>query len=102
MAPNLNSRMYEQKFPEMDTPVMIQVKSINPGTCAYVSLLEYDDMEAMLSFTELSRRRIRSIASLVGIGQVESVMVQHVHPDKGFVNLSNRRVSADDATACLE
>ncbi|KAL0368225.1 UNVERIFIED_CONTAM: Eukaryotic translation initiation factor 2 subunit alpha [Sesamum calycinum] len=94
--------MYEQKFPEMDTPVMIQVKSINPGTCAYVSLLEYDDMEAMLSFTELSRRRIRSIASLVRIGRVEPVMVLHVDPDKGFVNLSKRRISQDDATACLE
>ncbi|KAK4388435.1 Eukaryotic translation initiation factor 2 subunit alpha [Sesamum angolense] len=102
MAPNLNCRMYEQKFPEMDTPVMIQVKSINPGTCAYVSLLEYDDMEAMLSFTELSRRRIRSIASLVRIGRVEPVMVLHVDPDKGFVNLSKRRISQDDATACLE
>ncbi|KAL0393259.1 UNVERIFIED_CONTAM: Eukaryotic translation initiation factor 2 subunit alpha [Sesamum radiatum] len=94
--------MYEQKSPEMDTPVMIQVKSINPGTCAYVSLLEYDDMEAMLSFTELSRRRIRSIASLVRIGRVEPVMVLHVDPDKGFVNLSKRRISQDDATACLE
>ncbi|KAL0323455.1 UNVERIFIED_CONTAM: Eukaryotic translation initiation factor 2 subunit alpha [Sesamum angustifolium] len=102
MAPNLNCRMYEQKFPEMDTPVMIQIKSINPGTCAYVSLLEYDDMEAMLSFTELSRRRIRSIASLVRIGRVEPVMVLHVDPDKGFVNLSKRRISQDDATACLE
>ncbi|KAL0434044.1 UNVERIFIED_CONTAM: Eukaryotic translation initiation factor 2 subunit alpha [Sesamum latifolium] len=102
MAPNLNCRMYEQKFPEMDTPVMIQVKSINPGTCAYVSLLEYDDMEAMLSFTELSRRRIRSIASLIRIGRVEPVMVLHVDPDKGFVNLSKRRVSEDDASACLE
>ncbi|KAL0434047.1 UNVERIFIED_CONTAM: Eukaryotic translation initiation factor 2 subunit alpha, partial [Sesamum latifolium] len=64
---------------------------------------KYDDMEAMLSFTELWRCRIRSIASLVRIfGRVEPVMVLHVEPDKGFVNLSKRRVSADDASACLE
>ncbi|KAI3459262.1 hypothetical protein Pfo_015925 [Paulownia fortunei] len=102
MAPILDCRMYEQKFPEIDTPVMIQVKSINSDTCAYVSLLEYDNMEAMLSFTELSRRRIRSIASLVRVGRVEPVMVLHVDPDKGLVNLSKRRVSDDDATACQE
>ncbi|EYU45547.1 hypothetical protein MIMGU_mgv1a020140mg [Erythranthe guttata] len=102
MAPNLDCRMYEQRFPEIDTPVMIQVKSINPDTCAYVALLEYNNMEAMLSFTELSRRRIRSVASLVRIGRVEPVMVLHVDPEKGFVNLSKRRVSEDDAKACEE
>ncbi|CAK9145589.1 unnamed protein product [Ilex paraguariensis] len=99
---NLDCRMYEAKFPKVDTPVMIQVKSINPDVCAYVSLLEYNNIEGMLSFTELSRRRIRSIASLVKIGRIEPVMVLHVDEDKGYVNLSKRRVSEEDAGACEE
>ncbi|XP_073157012.1 eukaryotic translation initiation factor 2 subunit alpha homolog isoform X1 [Henckelia pumila] len=101
MAPSLDCRMYEQKFPEIDTPVMVQVKSINPDTCAYVLLLEYN-IEGMLSFTELSRRRIRSVLSLVRVGRVEPLMVLHVDPEKGFVNLSKRRVSEDDASKCEE
>ncbi|XP_073300045.1 eukaryotic translation initiation factor 2 subunit alpha homolog [Primulina huaijiensis] len=95
MAPSLDCRMYEQKFPEIDTPVMVQVKSINPDTCAYV-LLDYT-IEGMLSFTELSR--ILSVLSLVRVGRVDPVMVLHVDPEKDFVNLSKRWVTEDDATA---
>ncbi|XP_073054542.1 eukaryotic translation initiation factor 2 subunit alpha homolog isoform X2 [Primulina eburnea] len=90
MAPSFDYRMYKQKLPEIDTPVMVQVKSINPDTCAYV-WLEYN-IEGMLSFTELSR--ILSVLSLVRVGQVD--------PQKDFVNLSKRRVTEDDARTCEE
>ncbi|CAA3011378.1 eukaryotic translation initiation factor 2 subunit alpha homolog [Olea europaea subsp. europaea] len=99
MAQNWDCRMYEEKFPEIDTTVMIKIKSINSDTCAYVWLLEYN-MEGMLSFRELSQRRIRSVASLVRVGRVEPVKVIDVDPRKGFVNLSKKRVSEEDRKAC--
>lgn len=53
MAPNLECRMYESKYPDVDLAVMVQVKSIgNLG--AYVSLLEYNNDEGMIPLTELS------------------------------------------------
>ena len=59
-------RMYEQKFPEVDDVVMVQVKSIAESG-AYVSLLEYNGIEGMILLSELSRRRIRSITKLIKV-----------------------------------
>ena len=59
--------MYEQKYPEVDDVVMVQVKSI-AEMGAYVSLLEYNDIEGMILLSELSRRRIRSITKLIKVG----------------------------------
>jgi translation initiation factor 2 alpha subunit (eIF-2alpha) len=61
--------MYEQKYPEVDDVVMVQVKSI-AEMGAYVSLLEYNDIEGMILLSELSRRRIRSITKLIKVGTV--------------------------------
>ncbi len=59
-------RMYEAKFPEVDDVVMVQVKSI-AEMGAYVSLLEYNNIEGMILLSELSRRRIRSITKLIKV-----------------------------------
>ncbi|KAK9068063.1 hypothetical protein SSX86_012174 [Deinandra increscens subsp. villosa] len=98
-SPNLECRMYEARFPFVDMAVMIQVKSIGE-MCAYVSLLEYNNIEGMILLSELSRRRIRSINSLIKVGRTEPVMVLHVDEEKGYVNLSKRRVSEEDIQIC--
>ena len=41
------SRYYSQKFPEIDDVVMVNVRSI-AEMGAYVSLLEYDNIEGMV------------------------------------------------------
>ncbi|KAK8939011.1 hypothetical protein KSP39_PZI011034 [Platanthera zijinensis] len=100
-SPNLECRMYEARFPEVDTAVMIQVKSI-AEMGAYVSLLEYNNVEGMIPFNELSRRRIRSVNSLIRVGRQEPAMVVRVDRDKGYIDLSKRRVSEEDIHACEE
>ncbi|XP_020097196.1 eukaryotic translation initiation factor 2 subunit alpha homolog isoform X3 [Ananas comosus] len=99
--PNLECRMYEAKYPEVDMAVMIQVKHI-ADMGAYVSLLEYNNIEGMILFSELSRRRIRSVSSLIKVGRQEPVMVLRVDRDKGYIDLSKRRVSEEDIQACEE
>ncbi|RZR70974.1 hypothetical protein BHM03_00002575 [Ensete ventricosum] len=99
--PNLECRMYEAKYPEVDMAVMIQVKNI-ADMGAYVSLLEYNNIEGMILFSELSRRRIRSVSSLIKVGRQEPVMVLRVDRDKGYIDLSKRRVSEEDIQACEE
>mgnify|MGYP002629872094 CR=1 FL=1 len=67
---------------------------------AYVSLLEYAGAEGMILLSELSRRRIRSVNKLIKVGRSEPVMVLRVDRDKGYIDLSKRRVSPEEAAAC--
>ena len=69
---------------------------------AYVSLLEYNNIEGMILFSELSRRQIWSISSLIKVGRIEPVMVLRVNKEKGYIDLSKRRVSEEDIQACKE
>jgi len=97
----LNCRMYEQKFPEVDDLVMVSVKSI-AEMGAYVSLLEYNNIEGMILLSELSRRRIRSITKLIRVGRQEVVVVLRVDKEKGYIDLSKRRVSPEEIAKCEE
>lgn len=89
-------RFYEAEFPELDEIVVVQVKRI-VDMGAYVQLLEYDNKEGMLLLSELSKRRIRSVAKLLRVGRTEICMTLRVDKDKGYVDLSKRRVEPEDA-----
>merc|ERR1712045_29297 len=52
--------------------------------------------------SELSRRRIRSINKLIRVGRTEPVVVIRVDKDKGYIDLSKRRVSKEDIERCTE
>ncbi|KAF8580947.1 hypothetical protein K439DRAFT_1414814 [Ramaria rubella] len=94
-------RYYEQRYPEVDDLVMVQVRQI-AEMGAYVKLLEYDNIEGMILLSELSRRRIRSIQKLIRVGRNEVVVVLRVDKEKGYIDLSKRRVSSEDITKCEE
>ncbi|EXJ78393.1 translation initiation factor 2 subunit 1 [Capronia coronata CBS 617.96] len=96
-----NCRFYEEKYPEVDSFVMVNVKQI-AEMGAYVKLLEYDNIDGMILLSELSRRRIRSIQKLIRIGRNEVVVVLRVDKEKGYIDLSKRRVSAEDIVRCEE
>lgn len=101
MASDNDCRMYENKYPEVDDLVMVRVKSI-AEMGAYVSLLEYNNIEGMILLSELSRRRIRSISKLIRVGRQEVVVVLRVDKEKGYIDLSKRRVSPEDIAKCEE
>merc|ERR1711907_313479 len=98
---NLNCRMYQQKFPEVEDVVIVQVRSI-ADMGAYVSLLEYNNIEGMILLSELTRRRIRSVNKLIRVGKQEVCMVLRVDREKGYIDLSKRRVSPEDVQKCDE
>jgi len=93
--------MYEKKFPDVDDLVVVNVKSIEEMG-AYVSLLEYNNIEGMILLSELSRRRIRSISKLIRVGRQEVVVVLRVDKEKGYIDLSKRRVSTEEVVKCEE
>lgn len=71
---------------------MVNVRSI-AEMGAYVSLLEYNNIEGMILLSELSRRRIRSINKLIRIGRNECVVVIRVDKEKG-------KLSQPDFSVC--
>ncbi|KAJ3124911.1 hypothetical protein HK098_000738 [Nowakowskiella sp. JEL0407] len=97
----LACRMYENKYPEVDDLVMVVVTQL-AELGAYVHLLEYNDIEGMILHSELSRRRIRSIQKLVRVGRNEVVVVIKIDKEKGYIDLSKRRVSPEDIVKCEE
>ncbi|CAG8533521.1 1538_t:CDS:2 [Paraglomus occultum] len=97
----LQCRMYEEKYPEVDDLVMVNVRQI-AEMGAYVKLLEYDNIEGMILLSELSRRRIRSIQKLIRVGRNEVVVVLRVDKEKGYIDLSKRRVSPEDVAKAEE
>jgi len=78
---------------------MVNVQSI-AEMGAYVRLLEYNNIEGMILLSELSRRRIRSINKLIRVGRDECVVVIRVDKEKGYIDLSKRRVSQEEAKHC--
>ena len=73
----LTCRFYEQRFPEIDDVVMVNVRSI-ADMGAYVHLLEYNNIEGMILLSELSRRRIR-YCRLMSLG----IVVTSIHYYQG-------------------
>ncbi|CAE8609238.1 unnamed protein product [Polarella glacialis] len=91
-----HGRFYEDEFPEVETTVLVQVNKVDDKTGAYVSLLEYDNREGMINIGELSKKRIRSMLKVLRVGSTEVCMVMSVDEDKGYINLSKKRVEPED------
>ena len=94
----LECRYYEPQYPEIEELVMVNVRNI-AEMGAYVTLLEYNNIEGMILLSELSRRRIRSINKLIRVNRNEVVMVLRVDKKNGYIDLSKRRVSPEDVRA---
>lgn len=100
-GPNLQCRMYESEFPEPDDIVVVLVKEIQEMG-GYVHLMEYNNCEGMIMLSELSRRRIRSVNKLLKVGQQEYAAVVRVDTEKGYIDLSKRRVAKEDVDRIAE
>lgn len=99
---NLKCRFYENKFPEEGEFVMGEVIRVDQLTGAYVALLEYNNTEALIMSSEFTRKRTRSVHRLMKVGKKEVLMVTTVDEDRGFIDLSRKRVNPEDVKACEE
>jgi translation initiation factor 2 subunit 1 len=90
---------YAKTMPEIGDLVMVKITQVNE-TSAYVHLLEYDNIEGMIPYTELSRRRIRSIAKLVKLGKLEVAQVLRLDKAKGYIDLSKKAVTSEEKHRC--
>jgi translation initiation factor 2 subunit 1 len=95
------SRFYEKTLPNVNEIVMVKIKAIT-DIGVNVVLLEYNNLEGLMLLGELSRKRIRSIHKLVRIGVTEPVMVIRIDPIQKYVDLSKKRITADDIATCTD
>lgn len=98
---SLACRMYEKQWPSPGELVVVQVKSVAEHG-AYCSLLEYNLMEGLILMSELSRRRIRSYANVIRVGKQEVVRVMAVDREKGYIDLSKKRVAEPELVRSAE
>lgn len=88
---NLHSRFYEDDFPLPNQVVTVKIVDVDDAG-AHAVLLEYNDMVGLIVYNELSKRRIRSVNKVAKIGTIERVVVVNVDRDKGYIDLSKKRI----------
>jgi len=91
------ARFYENEFPKEgdDSLVLARIDKFDDKSGAYVSLLEYDGREGMINLGEISKKRIRSMLKILRIGSIEVLSVMSVDEEKGYINLSKKRVEPE-------
>jgi translation initiation factor 2 subunit 1 len=97
----MDCRYYNKELPEIEDVVLVQVKSLS-DIGAYVTLLEYGKLEGMIQISEMSNRRIRSISKLTRVGNIEVCLVLRVDADRGYIDLSKKRVHREDEMKAKE
>lgn len=97
----MDCHFYKNKYPEVGDVIMVKVVDIGEMG-AYVNLLEYNNIEGMILLSELTRKRIRSVHKLIRVNRDEVVMVLRVDKENGYIDLSKRRVSAEEIAKCEE
>lgn len=96
---NEGKRFYKNKYPSEDDAVMVKINTVE-DIGAYVSLLEYGNIEGMIALSELSKRKIRSLNKVLQVGSVEAVAVLHVDEEKGYIDLSKRKLLPHEIEDC--
>lgn len=94
-------RLRKDKFPKQGEVVIGKISSITDDV-VIMNLLEYGDVSGLILNGELSKKKIKSVAQLTKVGNVEICQVLKVEEDKGFIDLSLKRVSEEDKKICKE
>ena len=94
----MTHRYFRQTLPAVEDYVMYEtVRSADH--CLYVKLLQYNNLEAMMLLTEISKRtRNFSLVNRLKSGVIDVGIVIRV--DKGYIDISRRRVTNEDAEKC--
>eukprot|EP01129_Flabellula_baltica_P002210 TRINITY_DN12051_c0_g1_i1.p1 TRINITY_DN12051_c0_g1~~TRINITY_DN12051_c0_g1_i1.p1 ORF type:complete len:286 (+),score=93.48 TRINITY_DN12051_c0_g1_i1:27-860(+) len=86
---------YQNRVPEINELVMVRVESIDEMGII-CSLLEYNNIEGFLPFSELTRTRMRSVHRHVKIGQKQILSVIRVDAERGFTDLSKKWITGTE------
>jgi translation initiation factor 2 subunit 1 len=87
--------MRREKIPDLNELVLFKVTSIDE-IAVYGTLIEYNNISAMMIFAEVSARRIKSIYQHVKEGQEIVSLVTQLDKERGYINLSRKQVTVED------
>ncbi|RLG19155.1 hypothetical protein DRN63_00165 [Nanoarchaeota archaeon] len=85
----------KEGYPEIGELVICKVTRITPHA-AFVSLEEYKDKEAMLHISEVSSKWVSNVREVLREGKVIVCKVLNVNKEKGFIDVSLKRVSRSE------
>ena len=90
-----NCRMYKNEFPNEGDIVNVHIDKVDKTTnVVYVTLLEYNDLEAFCLFSNLSKKKyIKNIGDVIKVGKNDVMSVICVDDT---IELSKRDISEDD------
>lgn len=97
-ARNLNMRYYENDLPALNELVHVKFTSLTENS-AYVQLLEYSNIQGLITFSELHRGRITSINKHAAVGKDEILGVIRLDPVNRYIDLSKRTLKQSDKDA---
>ena len=95
--------MYKKKgFPEVNEFIMCSITRLTPYS-AFVELVEYENLEGMIHTSEMTRRIVRNMKTILKIGKTVVCKVMDVDQEKRHINLSLRWVGiSQERTKLIE
>jgi translation initiation factor 2 alpha subunit (eIF-2alpha) len=97
-ARTLTMRYYEHDLPQLNELVAVKFTSLTDNS-AYVQLLEYANIQGLITFSELHRGRITSIAQYASVGKEDVLVVIRLDPVNRYIDLSKRTLKQSDKEA---
>lgn len=94
MVSTISERLYPQEFPNPGDLVVAKIKKIEDDI-VYCTLLEYF-REGMIPINELSKKKVYSIRQHIRVGAIEVLDVTEVDENKGYIDLSKKRIKSTD------
>ncbi|KAH9385446.1 translation initiation factor 2 subunit 1 [Nematocida major] len=94
-------RYYYEKCPKEGDVVIGRIKSFE-DIGAYITLPEYNNIEGLIIYSELTKKRTRNIQKLIKVGTLEGFLVLKVDKEKGYIDLSKKRAQYEDKVAAFE
>lgn len=97
---DLPERYYPNEFPE--TGAIVMAKIIKIGESSVECFLPEYNRNAMLSFNEISKKKVRNLRRFIRVGNQECMEVIDVDEEKGYIDVSRKMIKNDERTNCEE
>lgn len=94
-------RFYEKHYPDAGETVIIKITNTTE-VGVYVELVEYNNIEGLIMVGELSKKKIKCIASTVKTGNIEAAIVLRVDKEKGYIDISRKSIMKEDAAEAMQ